>query len=576
MTQGKVLVFGEDTRSFLATVRSLGRRGVEVHAAPARFIAPALRSRYVRQVQRLPPWLGDGRDWLLAAEMLLRRERYDLVIPCNEVPLLQLHTYRAELGSLARLAVPDERAIDVLFDKHAVRELARSLGVPVADGGLPQPGEDAATILARYGTPLMVKPRHSYTLTEPDHRRKVRTVRDAAMLATLLPGLAPEEYLFEAFFPGQGLGVSVLAHEGRLLQAFEHHRVREDESGSYYRVSAPLTPALLAACEAICGALSYTGVAMFEFRRDPANGAWILLEVNARPWGSMPLPVGLGVDFPWCWYRLLVDGVEEPRRSYPAGIYARNLLHDLRGLTAEALRWRARGEPWLGPWLGALAEVRRWPLGQELQDTVVADDPAPGLVELGQEAAARTRWLGRRLPGGTAVVRVAARRRAAAALRMAAGRPVLFVCQGNICRSPFAEHALRAVWHDAPAVPPVASYGVLPRVGRTTPDFGIAAAAAQGIDLRAHRSRYLTEEAAARAALIVVFDEKNRNSVRSLYPGLATPLVKLGELSDGEDIPDPDGGERDKFTEVYRKITIGLQVLAGLAATGRETRAISA
>ena len=541
MNRGKVLVLGDDTRSFLAIIRSLGRRGIEVHAAPPRFDLPTLRSRYLRQVQRLPPRIGDGADWQAATEALLRREAYDLVIPCTDIALQQFAAHRPVLEGLARLAMPDPTAFATLFDKQATRLLAASLGVPVAAGGLPQPGEGAAAILERLGAPVMVKPRRSADLAEPDQRRKVRLVRDAEALAALLPGLAPEHDLLEAFFPGQGLGVSVLAHQGRLLQAFEHHRVREDGAGSYYRVSAPLTPALLAACEAICGALGYTGLAMFEFRRNPADGAWILLEVNARPWGSMPLPLSLGVDFPWYWYRLLVDGVEEPRRAYRAGVYARNLLQDLRGVTAEAQQRRARGEAWAGPWLGALAELRRWPLGQEVQDTIVGDDPAPGLVELGREIATRAGGLGRRVPGRVAVARLLARRRAAAALRLAAGRPVVFVCQGNICRSPFAEHALRAAWRGRPEAPAVASCGVLPRAGRSTPDLGIRAAATQEIDLRPHRSRYLGQAEAEGAALLVVFDERNLRSLRALYPGLATPLIKLGALADGADIADPFG-----------------------------------
>ena len=51
---------------------------------------------------------------------------------------------------------------------------------------------------------------------------------------------------------------------------------------------------------------------MFEFRVDNGSGAWALLEVNARPWGSLPLPVALGADFPYRWYRLLVEGDRNP------------------------------------------------------------------------------------------------------------------------------------------------------------------------------------------------------------------------------------------------------------------------
>ena len=55
MTGGKVLVLGDDTRSFLATVRSLGRQGVAVHVAPANFRSPALLSRYIAAVPDQPP-----------------------------------------------------------------------------------------------------------------------------------------------------------------------------------------------------------------------------------------------------------------------------------------------------------------------------------------------------------------------------------------------------------------------------------------------------------------------------------------------------------------------------------------
>jgi hypothetical protein len=64
----------------------------------------------------------------------------------------------------------------------------------------------------------------------------------------LLSGSDPSETVIEQFFDGHGIGVSVLAGGGRLLQAFEHHRVREVAGASFYRCSAPLTPDLVRAC----------------------------------------------------------------------------------------------------------------------------------------------------------------------------------------------------------------------------------------------------------------------------------------------------------------------------------------
>ncbi|PPQ34554.1 carboxylate--amine ligase, partial [Rhodopila globiformis] len=381
MTAGKALVLGDDTRSFLATVRSLGRQGIAVHAAPDNFRSPALASRYITAVHELPPWMGDGADWLRAMETLLAAERFDLVIPCNETALLPLQRHRYRLAPLARLAIPDDHAIAALFDKHATRALAQQVGVPVAAGRLARPDDTAGSVAAEFGLPLVVKPRRSYALETLASRGKAQVVRDAAELARVLREVDPAETLLEQVFPGQGLGVSLLASQGRVLQAFEHHRVRELAGASYYRVSAPLTPALLRGCDAIVAALRYTGVAMFEFKCN-AQGGWILLEVNARPWGSLPLPVALGVDFPYRWYRLLVAGEATPAVNYPVGIYGRNLLPDLTASRKEAAALRLGRMAKARFMAGRGLELLRGVTGRERHDVLVRDDPGPGLAEL--------------------------------------------------------------------------------------------------------------------------------------------------------------------------------------------------
>ena len=563
VTSGKALILGDDTRSFLATVRSLGRRGIVVHAAPANFRAPALRSRYIAAVHDLPPWMGDGTAWLRAMEALLRAERFDLVIPCNETTLLPLQLHRAQLETLARLAIPDDHAITELFDKHATRELAQQVGVPVAAGRLVRPDDTAEAVLAEFGTPVVVKPRRSYVLETLGSRGKAQVVRDAAALAQVLREVEPEETLLEQFFPGQGMGVSLLASRGRVLQAFEHHRVRELGGASFYRISAPLTPALLRACEAIVAAVPYTGVAMFEFKRNDSGG-WILLEVNARPWGSMPLPLALGVDFPYRWYRLLTAGEETPAVAYRTGVYGRNLVPDLLASREEAAALR------LGPvakaWFvaGRGVELLRALTRREVQDVLVRDDPRPGWAELREAGAEVRQRLARDLPGATARQRRGARAAVARAVRDSGGRPlVVFVCQGNICRSPFAAALLRARLGGEDAVS-VGSAGMIPRPGRATPAFGLQAAAGFGVDLSAHRSAWLTREMAEGASLLVVFDETNRAAVLDRYPELTVPVVRLDELGDCCEITDPVDGGLAEFQRCYQRIAVGVGELVGL------------
>lgn len=140
---------------------------------------------------------------------------------------------------------------------------------------------------------------------------------------------------------------------------------------------------------------------------------------------------------------------------------------------------------------------------------------------------------------------------------------VVFVCQGNICRSPFAAALLRARLAGTPGIV-VTSAGMMPRPGRPTPDLGLAAAQAQGIDLTAHRSAWLDPAAAEAAGLIVVFDEINRGALNARYPDLVPPVVALGDFATPPlaRIDDPVDGDQTVFDATYAEIARAVDGLA--------------
>ena len=548
---------GDDTRGFLATVRSLGRQGIEVHAAPFDFRAPALSSKYITAVHDVPPWMGDGEAWRDAMRKLLTTHGFDFVIPCDERNLLPLHHRMAEFEGLARFAIPNRRAIDVLFDKHETRELAQAVGVPIAKGRLARPNENACAVLAELGAPVVVKPRRSYTIEGLAKRGRVHLTSDTAQLAQLLQDAEPDSLLLESCFDGDGLGLSVLAHEGRLLQAFEHRRVHERSGSSFYRVSAAPTPDLVQACAAMAAAIAFTGVAMFEFKRNPA-GAWIMLEVNARPWGSLPLPVALGVDFPYRWYRLLVDGIETPPVPYQVGIFGRNLIPDLMSALADV---ESHPTPLhkAGAFAQRVAGIRRILINAERQDVFVRDDPAPAQAELAAIVRGSVARVSRLAPGRQRAMS----RRARAVVASVAAPPnkphILFACQGNICRSPYAAAVLREIAGDAVTV---TSAGMMPRPGRTVPDLFQVQATTEGIDLAAHRSTWLDRETAAAASLIVLFDRVNQAAFADRYPNFAVPTILLGDLVGIGEIADPVDGDASVAAFAYAQIRGGVRELA--------------
>jgi protein-tyrosine-phosphatase/predicted ATP-grasp superfamily ATP-dependent carboligase len=569
----KALVIGDDTRSFLATVRSLGRGGIEVHAAPFAIQSPALRSRYISKKHWLPYYLGDGSEWLRAFDDLLEHERFAFVIPCDERALLPLHHHRERFAARTRLAIPDTRTVEVLFDKYRTRELARSLGIPVARGRMIGPNDTAQGLIAEVGLPLAIKPISSYWLDRLYARNQVKMANDESEVADALTEAGGGSHFFEAFFPGAGKGVSVLAHDGRVLQAFQHRRAHEFGGAGFYRVSEELSPPLMDAVNKMIEATGHSGLAMFEFRVNAKAGTWILLEVNARPWGSLPLPVALGIDFPYRWYQLLVDGVETPARRYKIGVYGRNLVPDARQHLARAQELQLKPTQLIGFVLKTIGEYTRVFAGREVYDVFVPDDPTPGWHEfLGKFLEWRLRLFSK-LPGFADRQRHLDQLALRDAIRQAKerGHEIAFVCQGNICRSPVAA-ALLEREIDSDARIRVRSFGNLPRAGAKSPANAITAARSWDVDLETHRSQHFSREAAEGASLVVVFDETNRKWIEERYPTLIAPVVMLGSFLSsarvGPIIADPDGSDVTRFERIYGAIA---DAVGGMAQQIRDS-----
>ncbi|MGZ8298751.1 MAG: hypothetical protein ACXWU4_16550, partial [Allosphingosinicella sp.] len=219
----RVLLLGDDLRAFLAIARSLGRRGVEVHAAPSDFSSPALKSRYIAAAHRLPPYPLDPKAWEAALARLIADHGFRKVVPTSDSGLFMLRHHAEALGR-ERIGIANEAALEVFSDKANTRALAARHGVDVARGRVLGSGETADNLVDALGLPLVLKPRASYALGDIATKRSARMVRDRAELDRQLRSGAWDGCVAESFFPGIGVGLSVLAREGRILLAYQHRR----------------------------------------------------------------------------------------------------------------------------------------------------------------------------------------------------------------------------------------------------------------------------------------------------------------------------------------------------------------
>lgn len=133
----------------------------------------------------------------------------------------------------------------------------------------------------------------------------------------------------------------------------------------------------------------------------------------------------------------------------------------------------------------------------------------------------------------------------------------LFVCTGNICRSPFAEVAARRL--GAGSDLEFASAGTIARPANPATTGGIRAAADLGFDLNGHRATHLTPAVIAGADRVFGMEEEHIDAVLDLEP---TARVELLD-PDGRAVPDPYGGDHADYLASYRQIMAALRLRLG-------------
>ncbi len=325
----------------LAAVRSLGRAGIRVLAVDHRQSALGFRSKYAERLLAPDPFEDEHRF-----VNFVRALGEVVVFPTHDDVLNALARYADDLDVLTPF--PEWELLERLQSKRAQLEQAAAAGLDIP---APEPGT----------FPVIVKPDRSVEFKRRYKRQAfrcetqaeldeavARTEEFGAIVQELVPGGDDTLYTVGSY----------LDADGRALGVFCGRKLRQTPPGiGTCRVGeAAWVPEVVDAALTLLRAFGYRGLSQVEFKRDPRDGRYRLMEINARLWQWHGLASACGVDLPLIAYR------------------------DLTGEPQPEAHMNSHGKRWA---ITLLPGERPLPQRPPYVDAVFAlDDPKPGAVHL--------------------------------------------------------------------------------------------------------------------------------------------------------------------------------------------------
>ncbi len=557
---GTILVLDGDTVPALDIIRSLGRQGVPVDIASHQANSISGYSRYTHKAHLYPHPLESTDQFLTWLEQQLASNRYRLIIPATERTLVPIARHFQSHPRADCITMPALDALETVLDKAKTGQLA-------IDCDVPQPASWTISQLSELNDledqlhyPVVVKPGRSISDNEVRVPLTVRYAHSGEELRKLGHELLGHVHLvLQEYFTGIGLGMELISDKGEILYAFQHQRIHEmplTGGGSSYRKSVEIDPELLEASRRLIARLSWHGVAMVEFKKNPQTGEFILIEINGRFWGSLPLATAAGADFPYQLYQLYTSGTVSALQPYRREVYCRKLASDLAWLEA-VIRKDADTRLVTIPSTGSA--LKDWLKVFSLKhyfDVQSLGDIKPGLVDIGhivRSYVERITGLFRERAFRKKIIKRSHHQ--ALAQKIASANNILFLCYGNINRSAIA-HVLADEMIGTDGLT-FRSAGFHPEENRPADSRMVAIASDHGISMNSFRSTTLTQELANWADLIFVMEATHISRLETLSAQVAEKAYLLGGLTIGEEaveIADPYNQPEPVYRSTYQQV----------------------
>jgi predicted ATP-grasp superfamily ATP-dependent carboligase len=300
-----------------------------------------------------------------------------ILFPTDDHAVGLISRHHGVLASQYRVSVAPWDQLRYLCDKRLLHHKSQQLGIPQPWTAWPRTKEELATLDCVF--PAILKPATRLRRNNLAVPKAWRVVDRTSLLARFDEASAlvgPGNLMVQEIIPAAGQGqvsYAAVCREGSPLASIVAREKRQypKDFGQFSTfVESVEEPKVVRSAVQLLSSLRFTGLVEIEFKQDPRDGEFKILDVNPRVWGWHSLARRAGVDFPHLLWLLLHD------QTFPfvhgrSGVRWMHTTADVPVALQEILRGRLS----LGSYVRSLQHPRESAL-------FAWDDPAPGLLDL--------------------------------------------------------------------------------------------------------------------------------------------------------------------------------------------------
>ena len=269
----------------LAIIRSLGKEGFKVATCSEGF-SPTIFSRYSKK--HFSYSKENFKEKMLA---FLKENNVKLVLPVGYFSNRECSQFKDEILKLSNIILDNHKKILKVSDKQSIRALLDKSKMVYPKTWV---------VKDERGMKDLSSGKYVIKSALEEKGKKIDYANSFEELEKLL--IERKRYgpqIIQEYIKGKGRGFFAFCENGKVLQSFQHERIRQyPESGGVSSCAESIhDPKLDEISKNFLRSIKWTGPVMLEYIYDPEKKKYFFIEMNAKFWGSYDLSVAAGLNF---------------------------------------------------------------------------------------------------------------------------------------------------------------------------------------------------------------------------------------------------------------------------------------